>query len=69
MTPMTWESYRIGVPKKGKFKLILNSCDTRFGGSGATIPDELVSEPGECNFRKFSIAFDVPPYCAAVFLF
>jgi 1,4-alpha-glucan branching enzyme len=69
MTPMTWENYRIGVPKKGKYKLLLNSCETRFGGSGQEIPAELLSELGECNFRKYSIAFDVPPYCAAVFLF
>lgn len=69
MTPMTWERYRIGVPKKGKYKLLLNSCDDRFGGSGYGIASELVSEPVECNSRKDSVVFDVPPYGAAIFVF
>jgi 1,4-alpha-glucan branching enzyme len=69
MTPMTWEKYRVGVPKKGKHKLLLNSCEERFGGCGAEIPVELISEPVECNSWKNSLTFDVPPYCAAVYLF
>ncbi len=69
MTPMTWEQYRIGVPKKGKYKLLLNSNEGRFGGNGAVIPEELVSEAVECNLRKYSITFDLPAYCAAVFVF
>jgi len=69
MTPMEWEKYRIGIPKKGKYKLLLNSCDERFGGSGHEIPNELIAEPVECNTHKNSIVFDVPPYCAAIFIF
>ncbi|MCL2717854.1 MAG: 1,4-alpha-glucan branching protein GlgB [Lachnospiraceae bacterium] len=69
MTPMTWEKYRVGVPKKGKHKLLLNSCEERFGGCGAEIPAELVSEPVKCNSQKNSLTFDIPPYCAAVYLF
>ncbi|MCL2253158.1 MAG: 1,4-alpha-glucan branching protein GlgB [Lachnospiraceae bacterium] len=69
MTPMSWERYRIGVPKKAKYKLLLNSCDTRFGGSGSTVPNDITAEPIECNFRDYSIAIDVPPYCAMIFLF
>jgi 1,4-alpha-glucan branching enzyme len=69
MTPMTWEKYRIGVPKKGKFTLLLNSVETRFGGSGEVLPAEIVSEEIECGGHNWSITFDLPPYCAAVYLF
>lgn len=69
MTPVTWERYQLGVPKKGKYKLLLNSNESRFGGNGAVIPGELIAEPGECNYRKYSITFDLPSYCAAIFLF
>ena len=34
MTPMKWENYKVGVPKKKKYKLLLNSDDVRFGGQG-----------------------------------
>ncbi len=69
MTPMTWEQYQVSVPKKGKYKLLLNSSESRFGGNGAVIPEELVSEAVACHSRKYSITFDLPAYCAAVFVF
>ena len=69
MTPMTWGQYRVGVPKKGKYKLLLNSCEARFGGNDAGIPAELIAEPQECGSRKYSVVFDLPSYCAAVFVF
>ncbi|MDR2889914.1 MAG: 1,4-alpha-glucan branching protein GlgB [Lachnospiraceae bacterium] len=69
MTPMTWKDYRVGVPKKGKYKLVLNSDEERFGGSGAKMPAELLSVVQECDGRKYSIEFDLPAYCAAVFVF
>lgn len=69
MTPMTWENYKLGVPKKGKYKLLLNSAESRFGGSGAKVPEELISVPDESSFRKYSLTLDLPPYCAAIFVF
>ena len=69
MTPMKWESYVVGVPKKKKYKLLLNSDDTRFAGNGNVIPKELAAEAKPCNNKKYSITFDLPPYTAAIFLF
>ena len=69
MTPMKWENYVVGVPKKKKYKLLLNSDDTRFAGSGNVIPKELAAEAKPCNNKKYSITFDLPPYTAAIFLF
>ena len=69
MTPMMWENYMIGVPKKKKYKLLLNSDDKRFGGNGHEIPAEINAVKGDCNFKKYNISFDLPPYTAAVFVF
>ena len=69
MTPMMWENYKIGVPKKKKYKLLLNSDDKRFGGNGNVIPAEIAAVKEPCNFKDYSISFDLPPYTAAVFLF
>ena len=69
MTPMKWENYVVGVPKKKKYKLLLNSDDTRFAGEGNVIPKELAAEAKPCNNKKYSITFDLPPYTAAIFLF
>ena len=69
MTPMMWENYMVGVPKKKKYKLLLNSDDKRFGGNGHEIPAEISAVKEECNFKEYSISFDLPPYTAAVFIF
>ena len=69
MTPMKWENYVVGVPKKKKYKLLLNSDDIRFAGNGNVIPKELAAEAKPCNNKKYSITFDLPPYTAAIFLF
>ncbi|HBN55621.1 MAG TPA: 1,4-alpha-glucan branching enzyme [Lachnospiraceae bacterium] len=69
MTPMKWENYRIGVPKKKKYKLLLNSDEKRFGGNGNEIPAEIMAVKEPCNFKDYSISFDLPPYTAAIFVF
>ncbi len=69
MTPMCRENYMIGVPKKGKFKLLLNSDEKRFGGNGNEVPTELTSVKEPCNYRDYSITLDLPPYAAMVFVF
>ena len=61
MTPMKWENYVVGVPKKKKYKLLLNSDDTRFAGDGNVIPKELAAEAKPCNNKDYSFTFDLPP--------
>ena len=69
MTPMEREDFRIGVPNKKKYKLLLNSEDVRFGGSGHAIPAEIKAEAVPWDDRPYSISFKLPPYGAAVFVF
>lgn len=69
MTPMAWEKYKLGVPKKKKYKLLLNSAEERFGGAGEVIPKEITAVKGQCDYRDYNITLDIPPYTAAIFVF
>ena len=69
MTPMTWENYQISVPAKKKYKLVLNSDEERFGGSGHKIPEVVEAKAKPLCGRKYSISIDLAPYTAAVFVF
>ena len=55
------ENYRIGVPKKGNYKIIFNSDAIEFGGCGRGNTDKIKSE--EINMHGFeqSINLDLPP--------
>ena len=69
MTPIKRENFKVGVPVNKKYKLLLNSDDQRFAGSGNIIPLEIISVRDKCNYKDYSITFDLPAYGAAVFVF
>ena len=69
MTPMKWENYKVGVPKKKKYKLLLNSDDVQFGGQGMEVPAEITSVKENCDYRDYSLTLDLPPYSALIFVF
>ena len=69
MTPMERKDFVVGVPKKKKYKLILNSDDTCFGGNGGEIPKEITAKAKKTDGKPYSITFDLPPYGAAIFQF
>jgi len=69
MTPMAREDYRVGVPVKKTYKLILNSDDKKYGGYGIEQPETYKAEAGECDGRPYSFAYNLPPYGAAIFKF
>ena len=68
-TPVARDDYRVGVPRKKQYKLILNSDEERFGGTGAERPTVYKAEKQECDGRPFSFAYPLPPYGVAVFEF
>lgn len=68
-TPVARDDYRVGVPKKKQYKLILNSKEPEFGGD---IHKEQVvyrAVKKECDGREFSFAYSLPAYGVAVFQF
>ena len=69
MTPIALDDYAVGVPKKGKYKLVLNSDEKRFAGNGAELPEEIKAQEFECDGRQYAIKFNLPPYGAVVYSF
>lgn len=68
-TPVEREDYRVGVPRRKQYKLILNSDDAKYGGTGAERPLIYKAVKGECDGQKYSFAYPLPPYGVAVFEF
>ena len=68
-TPVAREDYRVGVPRGKQYKLILNSDDKKYGGSGAERPLVYKAKKKECDGRPYSFAYSLPPYGVAVFEF
>ena len=66
-TPVARDDYRVGVPKKKSYKLLLNSDDEKFGGSGKTRPVSYKAEAMPCDGREFFFAYPLPAYGVAVF--
>ena len=69
MTPVERKDYCVGVPKKKKYNLVLNSCEKRFGGNGETVPASITATAEPCDNRPYRITFDLPAYGALVFAF
>lgn len=68
-TPMEREDYRVGVPRKKQYKLVLDSDAAQFGGSGREKPLIYKAEKSECDGQPYSIGYPLPPYGVAVFEF
>ena len=68
-TPMERADYRVGVPKKKNYKLILDSESAEFGGTGSEKPDTYAAVKSECDGQPFSFAYPLAPYGVAVFKF
>ncbi len=66
-SPVARDGYRLGVPSEGKYKELLNSNSSDFGGWGKTNSFDIYSERIPCNDLPQSIMIDLPPY-SAVFL-
>ena len=68
-TPVERLEYRVGVPKKKSYKLILNSEDKKFGGEDEARPTSYKAEKIPCDGRKYSLAYPLPAYGVALFKF
>ena len=66
-TPVERPDYRVGVPKRKQYKLILNSDDVKYGGSGEERPQIYKAVSGECDGQKYSFEYPLPAYGVAVF--
>ena len=68
-TPVARDDYRVGVPRRKQYKLILNSDEAKYGGSGAERPKVYKAVKSECDGRPCSFAYPLPAYGVAIFEF
>ena len=68
-TPVAREDYVVGVPKNKTYKLVINSDDKAFGGSGEKRPISYKAKPVECDGKEYSISYPLPGYGVAVFAY
>ena len=68
-TPVAREDYRVGVPKRKQYKLILNSKAPKFGGDTPVEQTVYKAVKKECDGRDYSFAYPLPAYGVAVFLY
>ena len=68
-TPVARDDYRVGVPKKKQYRLVLNSKDPKFGGDVSVEKTVYMAQKKECDGREFSFAYPLPAYGVAVFTY
>jgi 1,4-alpha-glucan branching enzyme len=66
-TPVLRERYRLGVPRGGTWKEVLNSDAIAYGGGGQGNFGEIEAEPGEAHGRPFSVTITLPPLSTLFF--
>jgi len=66
-TPVPRLNYRIGVPKGGIWKEILNSDAQEYGGSGLGNMGQVVALESPCHGRPFSLELTLPPLAVMFF--
>ena len=65
-TPVAREDYRVGVTTKRQCKLVLNSDEKEYGGSGEKRTEIYKPVKKECDGQKYSFAYPLPAYGVAV---
>ncbi len=59
--PVGRSDYRIGVPFAGQYRVLLNTDDPAFGGTGFAVPAAFASEPVPAHGFADSISLELPP--------
>ncbi|WP_346663021.1 1,4-alpha-glucan branching protein GlgB [uncultured Merdimonas sp.] len=68
-TPMEWADYRVGVPRRKQYKLVMDSDEEQYGGNGRKKPAVYKGVKQECDGRPYSFAYPLSPYGVAIFEF
>jgi 1,4-alpha-glucan branching enzyme len=67
LTPVPRQSYRVGVPKAGFWKEILNSDAREYGGSGQRSLVRGTAESVPWHGKDYSVSITLPPLAAVLF--
>lgn len=68
-TPVARQDYRVGVPKRKQYRLVLDGDAAEFGGNTTERPVVYKAVKSECDGREYSFAYDLPAYGIAIFKF
>jgi 1,4-alpha-glucan branching enzyme len=59
--------YWVGVPEPGRYRKILDSDATRFGGSGYSVQERIEAESEPSHGYPCRLRLDLPPLAAVFF--
>jgi 1,4-alpha-glucan branching enzyme len=65
-TPVVRDRYRIGLPRAGRWREVINTDSERYGGSGITLGGGIETEPIPAHGFAQSAALRLPPLGALV---
>ena len=68
-TPVARPDYRVGVPKRKQYRLVMDGDAAEFGGITTERPVVYKAVKSECDGREYSFAYDLPAYGIAIFKF
>ncbi len=67
LTPVSHVSYRIGAPAPGRYRLVLNTDDIAFDGTGLAVETEIATDTEPMHNLPQSLLLRLPPLSAMVF--
>ncbi len=60
-SPVLRENHRLGLPRAGQYRLLLNTDAEQFGGSGMELADSVEAEENPCHGQAYSARITLPP--------
>ena len=66
-TPVVRRDYRIGMEHDGFYRQVLNTDDTRYGGSGVGVVDGAWAEPNPHLGKPYVLNIVLPPLAVMAF--
>lgn len=66
-TPASYKEYRIGVPENAVYRVLLNSDELKYGGSGLLLDKQTKSKAIPFHGKEYSINVSLPGHCGIIF--
>jgi 1,4-alpha-glucan branching enzyme len=67
LTPVPRRQYRVGLPRGGEWREVLNSDAKIYGGGGMGNAGRVIAEDYPCHSQPSSVKFTLPPLSIMVF--
>lgn len=64
--PLTYTNFQIGVPAEKTYRLVFNTDDPKYGGSGFTVKKTAKAQDTPCHNQPYSVTLNIPPSAAIV---